>query len=73
MFDFEKYKEKQHKKGAGRAYEPWTDEEDEKLISEFSSHMKLYDIAKSHERTRSAIKIRLIKLGLIAEDGKAKR
>ena len=71
MFDFEKYKEKQKAKGAVKAYEPWTKEEDEKLLSEFSSHMKLYDIAKAHSRTRGAIKTRLIKLGCINTDGKA--
>lgn len=73
MFDFEKYKEKQHSKGAENAYEPWTCEEDEKLLQEFASHMKLYDIAKAHKRTRGAIKTRLIKLGQIKDDGKAKR
>lgn len=71
MFDFDKYKEKQKAKGAVNAYEPWTEEEDETLLSEFSSHMKLYDIAKAHSRTRGAIKTRLIKLGCICADGKA--
>ena len=73
MFDFEKYKEKQHSKGAKNSYEPWTDDEDQRLIAEFSSHMKLYDIALAHSRTRGAIKTRLIKLGYLAEDGKAKK
>ena len=71
MFDFEKYKEKQKAKGTVNAYEPWTKEEDDKLVSEFSSHMKLYDIAKAHSRTRGAIKTRLVKLGFIDADGKA--
>ena len=73
MFDFEKYKEKQKIKGAKNAYEPWTPEEDEKLLSEFAAHMKLYEIAKAHSRTRGAVKTRLIKLGYICPDGKAKK
>ena len=71
MFDFEKYKEKQKASGAKNAYEPWSEEEDELLLSEFFSHMKLYDIAKKHSRTRGAVKTRLIKLGCINADGKA--
>lgn len=71
MFDFEKYKEKQREKGAVKAYVPWTKEEDEMLLSEFADHMKLYEIAKAHSRTRGAIKTRLIKLGKINADGKA--
>lgn len=44
---------------------PWTDEEDERLVSEFQSGLKMTEIAKIHGRTNGAIQARLEKHGLI--------
>ncbi|MCH5281002.1 MAG: UvrD-helicase domain-containing protein [Lachnospiraceae bacterium] len=43
----------------------WSREEDERLKQEFSSGMKITQIAKTHGRSYGAIKARLIKHGLI--------
>lgn len=43
----------------------WDDAEDEKLVEEFSSGMKMSEIAKEHMRTSGAIMARLKKHGLI--------
>lgn len=44
---------------------PWNHEEDEKLISEFKSNMKISEIARLHQRTSGAIRSRLKKHGLL--------
>ncbi len=41
----------------------WTDEEDERLIAEFRSGMKVAEIAKAHGRTKGAIRSRLQRHG----------
>lgn len=46
------------------AGKPWTKIEDEKLIDEFASKLKISDIAKEHGRTYKAIESRLEHLGL---------
>lgn len=48
-------------KNAGK---PWNTSEDEKLRKEFSSKIKISDIAKAHGRTTGAIESRLSYLGL---------
>ena len=47
-----------------RAYEAWTDEEDEELRAEIQRGASREDIAKSHQRRRGAITSRINKLGL---------
>ncbi len=44
---------------------PWYDEEESKLISEFDSGLSISDIAKKHKRTKGSIRSRLEKLGKI--------
>lgn len=46
------------------AGKPWNKIEDEKLIDEFASRLKISDIAKEHGRTYKAIESRLEHLGL---------
>ena len=41
----------------------WTDEEDERLIAEFRSGMKVAEIAKAHGRTKGAVRSRLQRHG----------
>lgn len=47
----------------------WTDKEDEKLKSQFEKGWKVARIAKAHSRSLSGIVSRLVKLGLIVDDG----
>jgi len=48
--------------GAGAS---WTEEEDKQLDEEYSSGMKIFEIARVHDRTNGAIRARLKKHGLI--------
>jgi hypothetical protein len=43
---------------------PWTKEEDRNLIDAFKENPSLEQLAKKHERSRTAIETRLVKLGL---------
>lgn len=43
----------------------WNEEEDERVVNEFQSGMKISEIAREHGRTRGAISARLKKHGLI--------
>jgi len=47
----------------------WTEKEDEKLKSEYKKGWKVTRMAKAHSRNLSGIVARLIKLGLITDDG----
>jgi len=46
-----------------RAYEAWTQEEDNRLIEEFKKGLKVSQIAEMHNRRKGAIRARLAKLG----------
>ena len=48
-----------------RSGEPWTNEEETKLASEFGRKMKTMEIAEIHGRTPGAITSRLARLGLV--------
>ena len=50
------------KRNAGK---PWTELEEDKLIDEFDSKIKISEIAREHGRTPGAIESRLVQLGLI--------
>jgi hypothetical protein len=50
---------------SGRAGEPWSDQEDQRLREAFGGGMSVADLASSHERTRGAIVARLVRLGLV--------
>lgn len=43
----------------------WNEEEDERVVNEFQSGMKISEIAREHGRTRGAISARLKKHGLV--------
>ena len=43
---------------------PWTDTEEDQLLDEFQSNMKISAIAKEHGRSRGAIESRLERMGL---------
>lgn len=53
------------KNGKQNAGASWTDEEDDSLVNEFQSGMKISEIAKEHGRTNGAIRARLKKHGLL--------
>ena len=44
---------------------PWTEEEEEKLLSEFESELSISVIAELHERSCGSIKSRLVRLGIL--------
>lgn len=50
-----------------RAYEHWTEEEDEQLRSEYRNRIPIPKIAKIHQRTEGAIYSRLNKIGIMPE------
>lgn len=47
---------------------PWSDEDDERLERDFDEGQSLGELAKAHERSRSAVQARLIKLGKLPPD-----
>lgn len=52
-----------------RAGKPWTDEEDERLAAAFDNGETVAKLGRAFERSESAIRLRLVKLGrLSAED-----
>jgi hypothetical protein len=51
-----------------RAWSKWSFEEDQKLIKEFKSGLKIKDLYDSHGRARGGIISRLRKLDLISHD-----
>ena len=57
--------DKRKAKARANAGERWTDEEENRLKSEYFSEMPIREIAKAHGRSASSIRSRLQKLGLI--------
>ena len=51
-----------------RAYEKWSDEEDDRLRQFFDSQTPVKEIARVLQRQTSAIRSRLVKLGMVAGD-----
>ena len=45
--------------------EPWTEEEDRKLLAAFDAGRALQELAAAHERTVGAVRARLLKYGRI--------
>jgi hypothetical protein len=45
--------------------EPWSEDEDRKLLSAFDTGRALQELAASHERTQGAVRARLLKYGRI--------
>ena len=46
--------------------QPWSEDEDRKLLAAFDAGRALQDLAATHERTMGAIRARLIKYGRLA-------
>jgi hypothetical protein len=45
--------------------EPWTEEEDRRLLAAFDAGRALQELAATHERTMAAVRARLLKYGRI--------
>lgn len=45
--------------------EPWSEDEDRKLLAAFDAGRELREIASAHERTMGAVRARLLKYGRI--------
>ena len=46
--------------------EPWTEDEDRKLLASFDAGHALGDLAVAHQRTQTGIRARLVKYGRLA-------
>ena len=46
--------------------EPWSEDEDRKLLASFDSGNALGDLAAAHQRTQTGIRARLVKYGRLA-------
>jgi len=46
--------------------EPWTEDEDRKLLAAFDAGHALQELAASHQRTQTGIRARLVKYGRLA-------
>ena len=51
-----------------RVGKPWSENEDKALINAFEKGVSLNDLVIKHQRTRGAIRTRLVRLGKIAID-----
>jgi hypothetical protein len=49
-----------------KAGQPWTEDEDRKLLASFDSGRGLQELAAAHERTQTGIRARLVKYGRLA-------
>ena len=56
-----------------RVGKPWSEQEDKALIKAFDSGISLNDLVDKHQRTRGAIRTRLVRLGKIAIDDRKPR
>lgn len=52
-------------RSSGIGYMPWTKEEEDQLLDEFSQEIAVSEIAKLHNRSRGGILARLKRLGVI--------
>ena len=58
--------------GKTQAWEPWDDEEDDRLITEYYQGLTFDAIAEIHKRTSGAIEHRLIRIGVIKKENRKK-
>jgi hypothetical protein len=49
-----------------KAGQPWSEEEDRKLLASFDSGRGLIELASAHQRTQTGIRARLVKYGRLA-------
>ena len=54
-----------------RVGKPWSEQEDQALIKAFDSGISLNDLVDKHQRTRGAIRTRLVRLGKIDLDDRS--
>ncbi len=54
-----------------RVGKPWSEQEDKALIKAFDSGISLNDLVDKHQRTRGAIRTRLVRLGKINLDDRS--
>ena len=54
-----------------RVGKPWSEQEDKALINAFDSGIPLGDLVDKHQRTRGAIRTRLVRLGKIDLDDRS--
>jgi hypothetical protein len=59
-------KDRQKSQRPARTGEPWTEEDDRKLLAGFDAGRALAELAHAHERTQGSVRARLIKYGRIA-------
>ena len=62
------YRDKVLASGKINAWQPWTEEEDDRLVNEYYQGLTLEAIARAHCRTELAIESRLIKKGVIRKE-----
>jgi len=65
LLEVEATRERKRKHLPENTGKPWTDEEDNQLISEFESNLRIPEIAERHKRTTGGIQARLERLGKI--------
>jgi len=56
----------------GKAGQPWSGEEDERLTAAFDAGMPIAELARAHERSRGAISSRLMRFGRLPRNGEDK-
>jgi hypothetical protein len=49
-----------------KAGQPWSEDEDRKLLASFDAGRGLQELAAAHERTQTGIRARLVKYGRVA-------
>jgi len=54
-----------------RVGKPWSENEDKTLIKAFEQGISLNDLVLKHQRTRGAIRTRLVRLGKITPDDRS--
>ena len=57
--------EKRKRELPAKTGEPWSEDEDRKLLAAFDAGRALQELAAAHERTMGAVRARLLKYGRI--------
>ena len=66
-------KSKKHGDLPERVGKPWSENEDKALIKAFEKGISINDLVTKHQRTRGAIRSRLVRLGKISLDDRSSR
>lgn len=59
-------KEQRQAQRPAKAREPWSEDEDRRLLAAFDAGRALQELAAAHERTAAAVRARLLKYGRFA-------